>query len=331
LLGTEYFAAFLRPDHRRDTALLALRLLVLSSIETVASLKKSKDGHKFASGLLSRVIDLLNEILSPSIFSSLILSLARQIEPGFMDLFFPLPSRSTNCQIEDLYLEMVRIGSLAIPSASLPLLSSKRTALEECRDILYHSLLNHSCGGYTTEAEFDTTKEERQYVRDLFRLENQLEALSDADFWSDNRLDVGCISTSIEEKKRRVKSGPVMDIPSPIRTPIATKPQQSALSRILTPLICSSRRRREERAVYEAASIFISGFEESEYAESNYFDVSLPRRGVLVSVNFVTGKLLVRLSLEEKDGWKKCAAIARLVLGDTIVDESGRGVVDWLQ
>jgi hypothetical protein len=142
---------------------------------------------------------------------------------------------------------------------------------------------------------------------------------------------VGCISTSIEEKKRRVKSGPVLDIPSPIRTPIATKPQQSALSRILTPLICSSHRRREERAVFEAASIFISGFEESEYAESNYFDVSIPGRGVLVSVNFVTGKLLVRLSLEEKHGWKKCAATARLVLGDTIVDESGRGVVDWLQ
>lgn len=164
LLGTEYFAAFLRPDHRRDTALLALRLLVLRSIETVASLKKSKDGHKFACGLLSRVIDLLNEILSPSIFSSLILSLARQIEPSFMDLLFPLPSRSTNCQIEDLYLEMVRIGSLAIPSASLPLLSSKRTALEECRDILYHSLLNLSCGGYTTEAEFDTTKSDSMFV-----------------------------------------------------------------------------------------------------------------------------------------------------------------------
>lgn len=46
---------------------------------------------------------------------------------------------------------------------------------------------------------------------------------------------------------------------------------------------------------------------------------------------YITGKLLVRLGLEEKHGWKRAAVIARLVLGDTVIDESGKGVVSWVQ
>jgi hypothetical protein len=54
-------------------------------------------------------------------------------------------------------------------------------------------------------------------------------------------------------------------VATPVKTP-ETK-RRSAFS-FLTPIICSGRRRREERAVYEAASTFIgAGFEEFEYAD----------------------------------------------------------------
>ena len=81
--------------------------------------------------------------------------------------------------------------------------------------------------------------------------------------------------------------------------------------------------------MYEAASSFIgSGFEDLEYAH-----VSVPPSDTrqYVSVMYMTGKLLVRLSLEEKHGWQKSAIIARLVLGDTAIDESGKGVLRWIQ
>jgi hypothetical protein len=98
---------------------------------------------------------------------------------------------------------------------------------------------------------------------------------------------------------------------------------------IFMPLICSGLRRRQERAVYEAESTFIgSGFEELEYLG---FDIPVTEVVGPVSVMYVVGKLLVRLSLEELHGGKKSAIIARLVLGDTAIDESGKGVLRWVQ
>lgn len=202
-------------------------------------------------------------------------------------------------------------GYLATPSASLPLLSTKLSALEECKDILYHCLVKLSASFLDTERDFDTTREERRFVRDLFRFANQLEQMDDAEFWSDSKLDVATMPT-VEERKQG------MVLASPTMTP--KKATKSSAFGIFMPLICSGRRRREERAVYEAASTFIgSGFEEFEYAQ---LDASVSERPGPVSVMYITGKLLVRLGLEEKHGWKRAAVIARLVLGD---------VVSWVQ
>jgi hypothetical protein len=239
-----------------------------------------------------------------------------------MDHLFPLPSASTPFQtLEDLYLECIKRGSLATPSASLPMLSTKLTSLEECKDIFYHCLLKLSSTFVEfPDSPFDTTFEERLLVRDLFRFANQLEQMDEVEFWSDSKLDVNIMPTA-EEKRLGVAA-----YVTPIKTP--ERKQRSAFG-IFMPLICSGRRRREERAVYEAASTFIgSGFEEFEYA-----GVDIPITEVVgpVSVMYVVGKLLVRLSLEEPHGWKKSAVIARLVLGDTAIDESGKGVLRWVQ
>lgn len=82
--------------------------------------------------LFSRAIQLLADALSPNDFASFLLSLARQVEPSCMEHLFPLPHNSNSFEtIQDLYIEVVRGGYLATPSASLPLLSTKLSALED--------------------------------------------------------------------------------------------------------------------------------------------------------------------------------------------------------
>ena len=318
LRAKDHFSNYLQPTRCGDTAFVTMRLLVLRSVELVTSLKKNKLAYSQARKLFSRVIGLLDEMLPPHAFAGLLLSLARQVEPSCMEHLFPLPSSQT---IEDLYLECVRRGSLATPSATLPLLSTKLSALQECKEILYHCLLNlsSSFAECSSDLPFDTSREERQFVRDLFRFANQLEQMDEAEFWSDSKLDVTIMPTAHEKKQGTV-----------LATPTNKTPQKKTRGfGILTPLICSGRRRREERAVYEAASTFIgSGFEEFEY---DHVDLSKSEGARPVSVMYITGKLLVRLSLQEKHGWKKSAVIARLVLGDTAIDESGKGVVTWVQ
>lgn len=318
-----HFLSRLQQSSSGHAAFVALRLLVLRSVELVAATKKKKKvASKQASDLFARVVDLVDDTYPPYPFASLLLSLARQVEPSCIDYFFPLPNASTPFHtIEDLYLECVKRGSLATPSAALPLLSTKRTSLEECKDIFYHCLVRLSSTFVElSDSPFDTTREERLLVRDLFRFANQLEQMDEAEFWSDSKLDVNTMPTA-EEKRLGVAA-----LAAPIKSP--EKTQRSGFG-IFTPLICSGRRSREERAVYEAASTFIGcGFEEFEYA-----GVDIPITEIVgpVSIMYVIGKLLVRLSLEEKHGWKKSAVIARLVLGDTAIDESGKGVLLWVQ
>ncbi len=92
---------------------------------------------------------------------------------------------------------------------------------------------------------------------------------------------------------------------------------------------CYNNCRREGRTVYEAASIFIgSGVEDLEYA-----GVNIPITEVVGPVSvimYVTGKLVVQLKSQRKHGWKKSAVTARLVLGDTAIDESGKVVLCWV-
>lgn len=320
LHADKHYLEYLQPVQCGDTASVALRLLVLRAVEIMASSKKVKANYKLASDLFSNIIELLTESLSPNAFASLLLSLARQVEPSCMEHLFPLPESSPNLEtIEDLYVESIRRGSLATPSLTLPLLSTKLSALEECKEILYHCLLNLSSSFLESDVHFDTSREERQFVRDLFRFANQLEQMDEAEFWSDTKLDVTMLPTAEEKKQGKVFATP---------TKTSAKKSRSGFG-ILSPLICSGRRRREERAVYEAASSFIgSGFEEFEY---EHIDVSMSERVGPVSVMYITGKLLARLSFEEKYGWKKAATMARLILGDTTINETGKGVVIWMQ
>mmetsp|Transcript_20400 Transcript_20400/g.30272 ORF Transcript_20400/g.30272 Transcript_20400/m.30272 type:complete len:1520 (+) Transcript_20400:178-4737(+) len=341
---------------RIDTSFTALRLLVLRSVETVASVAKTKekdvkrsnkqeneDQYRLAREFFIRVIALLNDILTPTFFASLLLSVARQLEPSCMKHLFPLPREaSAMLTIEDLYLQAVEHGSLATSSSSLPLLSTKVSALEECKDILYHCLWKLTSSSESV-TEFDGTREERHLVRDLFRFATQLELMTDAEFWSDDvKLNATSIPTAEEKKKiEKAANGrnPQADI---ILTPTKVK-RQSTLgvifnplfcSRSTTPLICigSSKKNRKKKLVYEATGAFVgSGFEEIDY-DTLEQNTSMSERGAKVSVLFLTGKILIRLCVEDGEGgWTRAANLSRLVLGDNAIDESGEGILEWFQ
>jgi hypothetical protein len=150
--------------------------------------------------------------------------------------------------------------------------------------------------------------------------------MDEAKFCCDSKLDVK-IMPSVEETKQQQQRGIAL-VATPLKTP-ETK-RRSAFS-FVTPIVCSGRRRREERAAYEATRTFIgAGFDEFEYADVKTPTLEVPIRPVSVLV--ITGTLLVRLSLgETKQGWQTSAVMARLILGDTAIDESGMGAVSWIQ
>jgi hypothetical protein len=56
-----------------------MRLLVLRSVELVASLKKNKAAQAQVSALFTRIMDMLDSTLAPNQFAALLLSLARQL------------------------------------------------------------------------------------------------------------------------------------------------------------------------------------------------------------------------------------------------------------
>eukprot|EP00548_Thalassiothrix_antarctica_P011723 CAMPEP_0194163202 /NCGR_PEP_ID=MMETSP0152-20130528/79913_1 /TAXON_ID=1049557 /ORGANISM="Thalassiothrix antarctica, Strain L6-D1" /LENGTH=900 /DNA_ID=CAMNT_0038873175 /DNA_START=1796 /DNA_END=4495 /DNA_ORIENTATION=+ len=337
-----YFSDLLQESQHINTTFTALRLLLLRSVEAVSSVAPKKKGgekipkpkegrehYKTARGFFTRIVTLLKEMLNTSLFANLMLSVARQIEPSCMEHLFPLPQElSPLLTIEDFYLQAIERGSLGTPSSSLPLLSNKLSALEECKEILYHCLWKLASIKNTTE--FDTTREERKLVRDLFRFATQLEVMTDFEFYSDEvKLNAASMITTEEKKTTGIADKDLLAEVSLTHT--SRKKFRSTLSALLTPLSCI-RSRQKDCDIYKVNNSFISSTsEETEYEALNQ-GILISERGAKVSVMFLTGKILVRLCVEDgKGGWTRAAILAQLVLGDTVIDESGKGVLEWFQ
>lgn len=345
------FIDFLKSRKHINTTFTGLRLLVLRSVETLAEAarkRKKKDNpeneecERTARDFLSRTIALLNAIITPTLFANLLLSVARQLEPSCLKHLFPLPREASKMvTLDDLYLQAVEQGSLATSSSALPLLSTKVSALEECKDIFYHCLCKLTSSNANL-VDFDWTRDERHLVRDLFRFATQLELMTDIEFWSD---DVKLNSSSIPTAEEKQQPGKEVNGKHPSDGVILTPPKlkrQSTLTSMFNPLFClratplicvgNGKEKCEEKVVYNANGAFIgSGFEEIDY-DALEQNSSILERGAKVSVLFLTGKILVRLCLEDGEGgWNRAANLSRLVLGDTAIDESGEGVLKWFQ
>mmetsp|Transcript_1302 Transcript_1302/g.3303 ORF Transcript_1302/g.3303 Transcript_1302/m.3303 type:complete len:461 (-) Transcript_1302:13-1395(-) len=315
---------------------MAVKLLVLRSVEWLTNESRSP----FAVSVFSEVVQLVREAFPCVNFAWLLLGIGRQVEPGCVGNLFPLPpaqesapvdSESTSTflevnrslrTVEDLYVATTHRGSLSIPSLSLPLLSTRISSLEECNDVLYHCLWAIKRNA-ETDSSFDWSSSERTFVRDLFRFGTQLEDLDETEFWGDDAIDIALPVPDVEsptKSRKKTHSGDVVLPTSPVikkNVPRPTKNvddrQRSSFTRYLIPqsIICSGRKKREERAVYEAASTFIvSGFEELEYGVDGEEAPPIDRR---FGITWMMSKFFVTLCMGPK--WKFAAAISELTTG----------------
>jgi len=199
---------------------------------------------------------------------------------------------------------------------SLPLLKSRIRSLEECHDVLYHCLLAIL---KNVDSVFDRSATERGFVRDLFRFGTQLEDLDETEFWSDAPASTVLPDVESPKPKKKKKEDVVQPMPTAIQLP-KTEEEKSSRSfvSLFIPrgIICSGRKNREERAVYEAASEFIvSGFEETDYVKALEEEDTVPppvddRR---TRITWMAAKFLVTLCVVE-GRWKVAAGVSTLFL-----------------
>lgn len=299
-----------------------MRLLVLRAVEWVTN----EPNSSFASNLFCNVVHIIRASYPKIHVARLIVGIARQVEPGCMPNLFPLPespspslssSNEDLRSIADLYDTCLAHGSLSVSSMALPLLNSRMKSLEECHHVLYHCLRaivkNQGC-------QFDFTMAERYYLRDLFRFGTQLEDLDETEFWSDDPVRI--VPTPVVDKRDPVGGDHEPRLAQVrvegVDSREGKQPTKSFVSRLFPrSIVCSGRKNREERQVYEAASDFIvSGFEESDYVKVITEEAPPPppikdRRN---AITWTVSRLLAKLCLETTDGWKLAASISGLLL-----------------
>lgn len=336
-----------------DTVVMAMRLLVLRSVEWISNEPKSD----FALSIFATIIDLLREALPTVQIASLLLGIGRQVEPSCLKKLFPLPSSSLVetpdldlpdearqnidlLSVEDLYVASTQKGSMSIPMSSLPLLSSRFTSLQECGDLLYHCL--STIGMNFGENSFDTCFRERAYIRDLFRFGAQLESLEETDFWGDDTIEIALPTLEPTAERKKHQSDIVETTSSVIKKPVPTsptpkQPQTRSYSSYFIPrsILCNGRKNREERAVYEAASSFIlSGFEEGEY-ELVVKEEAVPSQRLFDRRTGITTMLAQSFVLaclgrtDSTSSWRLGSAVALLTNNGNDIPAHSTSLAEW--
>ena len=207
-----------RAKPHQDAAFMALRLLVLRSVEQLSDdVRKSNTASDMPSILSSSVLaEVLHIVRSCSRtrlqFTSLILEVGRQLEPSCFPQLFPLPAITPSVMVKgrisaadlttvaDFFDACMEDGSLLSSVSSLPIISARDLSRQKC--IL---LLEHCLEGFKENIKsendcfFDVSMEERSALGDIFRFGAKLEDTNNEDFLDfplDHDLDDVSIDSS---------------------------------------------------------------------------------------------------------------------------------------
>jgi hypothetical protein len=215
--------------HHQDSAFMALRLLLLRSVERLADDSRStsnNDASVLSTSVLSEVLHVVKSCTSSRLqFASLLLEVGRQLEPSCFPYLFPLPVPreahkrnsedeqsaavppiiGTRCNnvielrsVGDLFLACVDDGSVLSSVSSLPIIRTKALSKHYSMLIFVHCL--RALMDNTEKDDklfFDFSQEERSTIHDVFRfgvkLEDSVDAFIDLDV---DRGDESMASTS---------------------------------------------------------------------------------------------------------------------------------------
>ena len=284
----DYINYLLHTRQNDDVIFSALRMIVLQTVNALASMAKRPNRHDtrafaFAKALLREVVTTTKSILPPLIFCRFFLGLGRQLEPHDFSELFPLPyydvemTKQTSLPFEILFQESMRCGSIAVTSAALPLFSSGLKSLTWCKHLLWQCLhVVRENINENTSIELDQSSEEREFILQLYKFGVKLEDVNHAEstsVYSDgkNDNDVSLDASSNLYDSYVYSDDDDVSSSSRVDEEIQLQPR-SRMSRfvsMITPMIWDttpakpSKDEMEEKAIADAASMFIySAFDE---------------------------------------------------------------------
>ena len=213
----------LKASPNEDAVIMALRLLLIRSVEMLTDVNKkhlkevsdvTQSSLLLASTLFSEIVDAVRRCTTNLQFASLFLEAGRQIEPSCLAHLFPLPAPGKSLEafeadthgavegrlsarsVVELFSLCVEEGSYAASVSALPLMGSRIQARNYCDLLLARSIGAFIDNTHSVFSKFDVTEEERRVIGDIFRYGMKLE-------------DSGRLEESIllgEESSRREKS-----------------------------------------------------------------------------------------------------------------------------
>ena len=289
LTSQNYINSLLRNRKNEDVVFSALRIIVLQTVGALASMRKrpnrnEKQAVVFARALLREVVSTTRSTLPPLVFCRFFLGLGRQLEPHDFTELFPLPyhdyelNKESPLSFESLFEESLRCGSIAIPSAALPLFSSRMKSLSWCKHLLWQCLyVIRKIIKENISSELDESLEEKEFVLQLYKFGVKLEDVNNAESTSDYSndeteneamisLDANSSLYDSYEYSDDDDDDDDDDVSSPNRGDGEIQQPRSRMSRLvslITPMIWDttpakpSKDEMEEKAIADAASTFI--------------------------------------------------------------------------
>jgi len=221
-----------RSKHFQDTAFMALRLLVLRSVEQLSEDIRKGEASLSASVLTEALHVVRSSTADRLQFTSLILEVGRQLEPSSFIHLFPLPVPRgfggrkprtsttgtppmvmTRCKssidrrsVAGFFHVCVDDGSLLSSASSLPILTAREMSQQTSLQLLEHCLSVFEENS-TSEVFFffDFSRDERTAIGDIFRFcikleDNAFEGVDSQDLLADVDVDfLGDSSSSVED------------------------------------------------------------------------------------------------------------------------------------
>ena len=296
----DYINYLLRTRQNDDVIFSALRMVVLQTVNALASMAKRPNRNDtrafaFAKALLREVVTTTKSILPPLIFCRFFLGLGRQLEPHDFSELFPLPyydvemTKQTSLPFEILFQESMRCGSIAVSSAALPLFSSRLKSLTWCKHLLWQCLhVVRENINKNTSIELDQSSEEKEFILQLYKFGVKLEDVNHAEstsVYSDGKNDNDAI-TSLDASSNLYDSYVYSDdddVSSSSRgdeeIQLQPRSRMSRLVSMITPMIWDttpakpSKDEVEEKAIADAASMFIYSVFDEENDQSKVSNI----------------------------------------------------------
>ena len=198
-----------RSQPHQDAAFMALRLLLLRSVEQLSEDARQKRKSKadnpalLSSSVLAEVLHIVRGCCTSRVqFTSLVLEVGRQLEPSCFSHLFPLPPVTPSVMakggISALDLRTIAAfcdaciedGSLMSSVSSLPIISARDRSRQKCNLLLEHCLEGFKENSKSeNDIFFDFSREQRSALGDIFRFGARLEDSNSEDFLDFHDVD----------------------------------------------------------------------------------------------------------------------------------------------